>query len=331
MVSKLPLISLHLTERCNSRCVSCDYWRTGRTDISVQTVAEFVPQLHELGTQLVLISGGEPLLHKQWREIAELLQSEGFQLWLLTSGLSLKKQAAAVASLFRVVTVSLDGVDASMYEQIRGVDAFQTVCDGIRAAVHHGARVTVRVTIQRLNYFAVREFVDLARELGVHQISFLAADVSNSHAFGRTADSHNDVALRDGDLAAFHHALNTLRIERAEDFASGFIAESPEKLERIWTYYAALLGRSSFPPVKCNAPEFSAVIGADMRIHPCFFIEGPTDMRVAKGLVSALRSDSMTQLKGDIRNAARAECTRCVCSMWRDISSESSSLTELLP
>ena len=27
---RLPLVTLFLSERCNSRCVSCDYWRHGR-------------------------------------------------------------------------------------------------------------------------------------------------------------------------------------------------------------------------------------------------------------------------------------------------------------
>jgi MoaA/NifB/PqqE/SkfB family radical SAM enzyme len=69
----LTIVTLYLTERCNSRCVSCDYWRYGKTDASVESVARLIPDLHELQTQVVL-SGGEPLLHPNWIEIAELLR-----------------------------------------------------------------------------------------------------------------------------------------------------------------------------------------------------------------------------------------------------------------
>ena len=37
-LQQLPLVTLYLTERCNSRCVTCDYWRHGRTDISLDVV-----------------------------------------------------------------------------------------------------------------------------------------------------------------------------------------------------------------------------------------------------------------------------------------------------
>ena len=34
-LEQLPLVTLYLTERCNSRCVTCDYWRHGRKDVTL--------------------------------------------------------------------------------------------------------------------------------------------------------------------------------------------------------------------------------------------------------------------------------------------------------
>src|ERR1700754_2304763 len=93
---RLPLATLYLTERCNSRCVTCDYWRHGRLDMTLEAVSEWMPGFAALGTRVVLISGGEPLLNPQWAQIAELLKSQGLRLWLLTSGLSLAKHATKV-------------------------------------------------------------------------------------------------------------------------------------------------------------------------------------------------------------------------------------------
>ena len=69
--------------------------------------------------------------------------------------------------------------------------------------------------------------------------------------------------------------LDALERDHAADFATRFIAESPAKLRRIRDYFAALLGLGAFPAVRCNAPEFSAVVGADGRVAPCFFIASP--------------------------------------------------------
>src|SRR5690606_2633754 len=87
MTGRLPLVTLYLTERCNSRCVTCDYWRHGRRDMTFERVARLLPGLRALGTRVVLVSGGEPLLNPQWLQIAQLLKSQGLRLWLLTSGL----------------------------------------------------------------------------------------------------------------------------------------------------------------------------------------------------------------------------------------------------
>jgi len=315
----LPLLTLYLTERCNSRCVSCDYWRHGRADITTDSVARLLPDLAHLGTRLVLISGGEPLIHPQWAEISQLLKDHGLDLWLLTSGLSLAKHSARVATLFQSVTVSLDGTDAAMYAAIRGLDAFEKVCEGIRTAADAGIRVGVRVTVQRRNHRHMADFVDLAHKCGASQISFLAADVRNAHAFGRNGSVGDEIALTEDDLAVFAATLDALERDRAADFASGFIAESPARLRRLQQYYAALRGAARFPPTRCNAPEFSAVMDAGGRVQPCFFIQGPASQDPRMRLDDLLNDEPMRRLRAHIRFGRRSECERCVCSMWRDL------------
>ena len=34
-LARLPLVTLYVTDRCNSRCVTCDYWRHGRDDMDL--------------------------------------------------------------------------------------------------------------------------------------------------------------------------------------------------------------------------------------------------------------------------------------------------------
>jgi Fe-coproporphyrin III synthase len=315
---QLPLVTLYLTERCNSRCVTCDYWRHGRLDMSLQKVRHLMPSLVRLGTRVALISGGEPLLNPDWAAIAQLLKEGGIRLWLLTSGLSLAKHARSVSRLFDAVTVSLDGTNRATYAAIRGLDAFDKVCEGIRAAVDAGLPVGVRVTVQRSNYRELPEFVVLARTLGVQTLSFLAVDVGNPHAFGRTDNYSADLALREEDLTVFDSVLTSLEQVHAAEFHNGFIAESPAKLRRIHQYFAALLGKAAFPAVRCNAPEFSAVVGTQGHVHPCFFIEGPANSSVYDDLGDSLNTEAMSSLRQDIRSGSRSECTHCVCSLWRD-------------
>jgi Fe-coproporphyrin III synthase len=321
---RLPLVTLYVTERCNSRCVTCDYWRHGRDDMNLAAVTRLLPSFAQLGTQMVLLSGGEPLLNPDWAAIAQLLRKNGLKVWLLTSGLALAKHARRAASLFDAITVSLDGTDPETYAAIRGLDAFHKVCEGIQAVAAQGARPAIRVTLQRGNFRQLPAFVDLAKDLGAQQVSFLAVDVANPHAFGRTDDFVSDLALRPEDLPQLERLLDSTEQDHGEDFRSGFIAETPQKLRRILQYFAAIQGLGPYPPVRCNAPEFSAVIGATGSVQPCFFISGPAGARISAtgtlnvDLTSVLNGNGMSALRTAIRDGRRRECKTCVCSLWRD-------------
>jgi MoaA/NifB/PqqE/SkfB family radical SAM enzyme len=286
--------------------------------MSLDSVTRLLPSLAQLRTRIVLISGGEPLIHPEWAEIAQTLRSSGLQLWLLTSGLSLAKHARRVAQLFNSITVSLDGTDRATYAAIRGLDAFDNVCAGIQACAAAGAPVGVRVTVQRSNYEQLPRFVNLARELGAREISFLAVDVANPHAFGRNDDFTSNLALQPEDLPVLEQILCAMESDFAACWAAGFIAESPRKLRHLHQYFAAVCGVAAYPPVRCNAPEFSAVIGVKADVQPCFFISGPAGARITGDIDSVLNSEPMLALRQSIRAGGRDECTRCVCSLYRN-------------
>jgi MoaA/NifB/PqqE/SkfB family radical SAM enzyme len=315
---RLPLVTLYLSERCNSRCVTCDYWRNGRIDMDLAAVTRLLPDLAELQTRVALISGGEPLLNAEWAQIAQLLRANGLKLWLLTSGLSLAKHARRVAQLFDAITVSLDGTNRETYQAIRGVNAFDKVCAGVRAAATAWVPLGLRVTVQRTNYRQLEQFVLLARELGVQQLSFVAVDVTNPHAFGRLDDFSSNLALQPDDLPVLEQIIDGMVRDRAADFRSGLIADSPRRLRRIHQYFAAVCGLAAYPPVRCNVFDYSAVIGATGRVSPCFFIPGPPDAIGQSDLPQLLNSDSMIELREVIRSGGRPECARCVCSLWRE-------------
>jgi len=311
-------VTLYLSERCNSRCITCEYWRNGRADMTLESVAQLIPDLIALGTQAVLLSGGEPLLNREWREIAELLRGQGLTLWLLTSGLSLAKHARTAAELFDRITVSLDGACPATYAAIRGVDAFDNVLAGIRAASAAGAAVTVRSTLQRGNFRELPDLIELARAAEARQISFLAVDTANPHAFARLDGPRPNVALTREDLPPFVSVLESVIKAHAADFRSGFIAEPPAKLWRILEYFAAVCGLGAYPPVRCNAPEFSAVIDAQGSVQPCFFITGPPGQNEGEGFEAVLNGAPMRALRSKIAAGGRAECRTCVCSLWRE-------------
>ncbi len=316
-LAALPLAIVYLTTRCHSRCVGCNYWASEPLDMPVERAEQLALELQGLGTHLVVLSGGEPLCHPRWSDIAGVMRRAKLRVWLLTAGLTLQHVAPRAAELCERITISLDAATRETYSRIRGVDAFAAVCAGIASAVEQGAEVTLRCTVQRNNYQELPGLVQLARRLGVKQISFLAVDVLSETAFGRHGDSMSPLALLADDLPRFWATLDILKRDFAEEFACGFIAESPEKLGRMHQFFAAGAGLAAYPVVRCNAPRFSAVIAADGRVQPCYFVPSPAEARGVPDLPTALNDPALIEARREIRLGRQPACETCVCSMYR--------------
>lgn len=316
-LAALPLAVIYLTTRCHSRCVACNYWASPPMDLPVERAEHLALELQRLGARRVVLSGGEPLDHPHWSEIAAAMRRAGLLVWLLTAGLTLQRAAASAAAQCERITVSLDAATRETYARIRGVDAFAAVCAGIAAAVGQGAEVTLRCTVQRGNFQELPDLIRLARRLGARQISFLAVDVLSATAFAREEASRLPVTLSARDLSSFEAVLEGLERDFAEEFRSGFIAENPDKLRRMHRYFSALAGLASFPPVRCNAPRFSAVIRADGRVQPCYFVSAPATASSPPDLRAALNAPELVAARREIRLSRQPACETCVCSMYR--------------
>jgi Fe-coproporphyrin III synthase len=319
----LPVLVFFPTSRCNSRCISCDWWKSsGADDLSLAEIAELAESLPGLGTRLVVFSGGEPLLRPEVFEVARLFRANGLTLHLLTSGVLLEKCAVEVAAEFSRVIVSLDASTEALYHEIRGVSALGLVEKGVARLrrLAPAIPVTARATLHRLNFRELPRLIDHARAMALDGISFLAADVSSS-AFGRGgAPAAGDLVLDRREIDEFSALVEHTIRNRASDFESGFIAESPAKLRRLPQYYDALAHGRRFAPLGCNAPWMSAVVEANGVVRPCFFHEPIGSIRAAP--LASLVANELPRFRQMLDVGTNPVCGRCVCSMkvgWRNL------------
>jgi MoaA/NifB/PqqE/SkfB family radical SAM enzyme len=319
----LPLVVFYPTGRCNSRCVSCDWWKAdGDGELTLDEIGRCADSLRQFGTRVVLFSGGEPLLRPEVFDAAALFARHGIVLHLHTSGVLLDRCADSVARLFDQVIVSLDSADESGYRAIRGIQALRVVEQGVARLrrIRPDLPMSARTTLHRMNFRELPQLVEHAKAMSLDSISFLAADVA-SRAFGRRdAPDPSGLALTPDEIAEFVEVVERTIVERADDFTSGFIAEPPQKLRRLPRYYAAVAGLGPFPPVVCNAPYMSVVIEANGAVRPCFFHEPVGSVRRAS-LESIVRAN-LPAFRAALSMADDPVCQRCVCSMrsgWRSM------------
>lgn len=321
-IAELPIVILYPHSRCNCRCVMCDIWQIDqRREISPREVLGWLDEWRRLGVRRVVLSGGEPLMHSALWEICRPLREAGIGITLLSTGLLLKRWASDVVRYVDDVVVSLDG-PAEVHDRIRNIPrAYQKLAEGVAAvrAADGAVSVTGRCTVQRANYQTLCRTVAAAHELGLDRLSFLAVDVS-TEAFNRpggwSSDRARQVQLATGDLPVLKAELSALEREWGDDFASGYIAESPDKLwRRLYQYFQALLGEGDFAPIECNAPWVSAVIETDGTVRPCFFQPPLGNIRSAGSLEAVLNAPQAVAWRRGLDTHRNAICRKCVCSL----------------
>lgn len=318
-ITALPIAILMPHSACNCRCVMCDIWKDNKNlkQLTEEDIKSLLASFRKLGTKQVVMSGGEALLNANFFTFCRILRKEGISVTLLSTGLSLKKNAEQVIEHVRDVIVSLDG-DEPMHDAIRNIpNAFAKLREGVAhiKSLKPGYRITCRTVIHQINFRVWDKIIDSAKAIGIDQVSFLPADVS-SQAFNREttwdANRQGEVMIFKNDLPELKNMILHLESKYKNEFEQRYIAESPEKLMKIYTYYSALHGLNDFPFKRCNAPWVSTVIEADGTVRPCFFHNSIGNIR-EQSLADILNSRSAMQFRKNIDMDKDSTCARCVC------------------
>jgi MoaA/NifB/PqqE/SkfB family radical SAM enzyme len=308
MIAKLPILVLNPHNRCNCRCVMCDIWK--RDTAQGITLAQLEAQLEsieKLGVEWVVFTGGEALMHPDLHGLCSPLRERGIRLTLLSSGLLLERYASQIIEDFDDLIVSLDG-PAPVHDRIRRIDrAFSRLRAGVEriGASRPGFPMGARCTVQRENSAALFDTWRAAHEIGLHSISYLAADLTSGafdHRPGTVPDIAPDPALLDEEVDRL--------IATGE--CGGFIAETPAKLKRIVSHF-----RGEFESPPCNAPWVSAVVEADGLVRPCFFQPPIGRLTAGTTLRDVLNGPQAIAFRQQLDIATNPLCRRCVCSLNR--------------
>lgn len=292
-------------------------------ELSFEEIKNLARQLAGFGLKHIVYSGGEPLLRNDFIDICRLFAGYGVKQTLLTNGLLLSKKAEELKGFFTEIIVSLDGADAEIHNRLRGVNSFDLILEGIKKvqAIDPSQQVSIRTVLQKQNYKQLPDFIELAKQIKVNRISFLAADVQ-SEAYGRdnlearaSASSQIDMILNEHEIIELKAIIGEASQKYAAEFASKFVSESPEKLMHIAYYYSAIIGRETFPRNFCNAPMVSAVITSTGDIHPCFFL--PKYGSVRDGNFKELvNSNTIKDTRSKVKVMEPERCKKCVCTLF---------------
>ena len=169
LLSRRPVLAIFQANlRCNSDCGYCNLpLNKGRYEMTRGEIRRVFRGLYQDGLRLVFVQGGEPLLRRDLPDILEDLVQIGFRATVITNGTRL---TADVVQRFEALSVSLavslDTLDRTRYEQIRGADQLSQVLAGLDLLDRYRAPKFLICIVSELNRDEVGDVVRFARGRG---------------------------------------------------------------------------------------------------------------------------------------------------------------------
>ena len=177
LAKRIPLTgSIELTHRCNLRCVHCycnlpaGERKAMSRELTTEEVLDIYDQTAEAGCLWLLITGGEPLLRKDFREALAGAKQRGFILTLFTNGTLITPETADFLTEWRPysIEITLYGATRETYEKITGVPgSFQRCLRGIDLLLERELPLSLKTMAMTVNRHEVFQIQSFARDRGL--------------------------------------------------------------------------------------------------------------------------------------------------------------------
>src|SRR6266581_5961884 len=172
----VPMSALfELTFVCNHACSFCYNCPTGQKEMSTTEVIDALRKIAHFNILYLTLTGGEPLVRRDFFEIARAARDLGFALRIYSNAFlidqAMAKRIRDVANPIEM-EISIHGAKAETHEKLTCVPgSFQRVVNAVRHLRAEGIKVNLKCPITRDNQEEVLDLYRLSQDLGVF-ISF---------------------------------------------------------------------------------------------------------------------------------------------------------------
>jgi cyclic pyranopterin phosphate synthase len=285
-VSSEPLVDGHgrrigdlrvsVTDRCNFRCQYCMPaeglpWLERSEILAFEEIARVVRVFAAMGVEDVRLTGGEPLVRRDFPQLVSMLSGvEGIRdLSLTTNGYLLERDAAALVEAgIQRVNVSIDSLQRDRFFEMTRRDALPQVLRGLDALARHPEVHPIKVNAVAMRGFTEDEalrFAEFARSTAfqVRFIEFMPLDAD--HAWSP------DQVLTGDELRSMIHAVHPLEE----------LPREPSATARVFRFAD---GRGEIGFVNPVSEPFCADcnrvrLTAEGKLRTCLFSLHETDLR----------------------------------------------------
>jgi len=160
-----------LTSHCNLSCRHC-YIRdnSAKDELTTQEVCRIIDEITDAGCLYLLLTGGEPLLRPDFKEIYVYARKKGLIVTLFTNGTLIDEETVLLLKKFTPfsIEVTLYGASPETCESFTGTrGTYESCMNGIRLLVEHGIPLTLKTMVTTINKHELPEMKEFAESLGL--------------------------------------------------------------------------------------------------------------------------------------------------------------------
>ena len=260
----MNIVSWNVTNACNMYCAHCyrDAGCKAEDELSTVDAKKLLTEIKRAGFQIMIFSGGEPLMRPDILELVKFADSLGLFPVFGTNGTLITPQMAKdlKAAGARAMGISLDALDAEKHDKFRSFPGgWQGAVDGMKNCKAAGLPFQIHTTVMDWNAPELEDMIDFAVEIGAraHHFFFLvptgrAATIEEESL---RAEQYEDVLTR------IMKKQQTVPIELKPTCAPQFL--------RI----AAELGMKSRFHRGCLAGLSYCIISPKGKVQPCAYLK----------------------------------------------------------
>jgi MoaA/NifB/PqqE/SkfB family radical SAM enzyme len=171
-------ISFEITNACNLNCIHCLRDNSAKKQyLPIELFEKVLVQAKSYGSQIIILTGGEPMLHPGIEDMVDLIVRHGYQWYIVTNGTLLDRLGKLVSnpdwrSKLILVSVSLDGAKPETNDFIREKGNFKKVMKAMSYMKAKNIQMGFKTSLNTVNVGEMEELVNLASKIGAAFVEF---------------------------------------------------------------------------------------------------------------------------------------------------------------
>lgn len=293
-----PAMEYAITGKCNYNCLHCFNAADNAPSMSEWTLDEakkMLEQARKSGINAITLTGGEPMLHKNFFEIIEEIYKRGMYVGEINTNGHFIDQAALDrlqgSGCYPIIKISFDGIGHHDWlRDLKGAE--EKALAALRLCKENGFEVWSQTNVHRLNIDTVLPTAKMLDELGIDNMRLIRTTESP-----RWKENAGDSCLGVDEY-----------YDKMYEFAAEYIKEPHQMDIDIWQFLTIFPSNKAFRvrPVECAEGEYrdslpvcrgnrgKIAVAANGNVYPCLQLSGFYDSK--KEFLGNIKTDGLQPL-----------------------------------